>query len=103
MSKSKPKVVDLLEEPQTTKLDEELLDEFTEELETAINQVCERNHAVDPRLELLVTLGLFGAQVAIDSGFDKEEFLRLMEEMYDDFEGESEVVEVVVMDKSKVN
>lgn len=71
---------------QETTLNEKLLDEFSDELETTINKVCEENSDLDPRLELLVTLGLFAAQVGIDSGYNKEEFLALMGEMFDDFE-----------------
>lgn len=71
----------------TTTLNEKLLDEFSTKLEKAINDVCQ-THALDPRAELLVTLGLFSAQVGIDSGYNKREFLALMGEMYDDFEPE---------------
>lgn len=74
------------QETNTTTLNEKLLDEFSDKLETAINKVCQNNAETDPRLELLVTLGTFSAQVGIDSGYSKEEFLALMGEMFDDFE-----------------
>lgn len=72
----------------TTTLNEKLLDEFSDNLETTINKVCENNSGVDPRLELLVTLCNFSAQVGVDSGYSKEEFLALMGEIFDDFEPE---------------
>lgn len=94
---------DLLEE--TTQLNEELLDEFSDELESTINKVCEDNPDVDPRLELLVTLGLFSSQVAIDSGYNKEDFLLLIGELFDDTSAEQEESDEVeeVVDKSKFN
>lgn len=79
-----PKKKDELVEETTATLDEVLLDKFAEELETTINKVCEDNPNADPRLELLVTLGLFSAQVSIDAGYNKKEFLSLMADMYDD-------------------
>lgn len=72
----------------TTTLNEELLDMFSRKLESTINSVCEKYPNLDPRAELLVTLSLFSAQVSIDSGYNKKEFLALMGEMYDDFESE---------------
>lgn len=88
-----------IEEEETTELDEALLDELSEALEVAINKVCERHSGKDPRLELLVTLGLSAAKTAYDSGYTKDEFLQLMDEMYtdiqDDLEGE--------VDKSMIN
>lgn len=74
---------------ETATLDEKLLDKFAEELETTINRVCDDNPNTDPRLELLVTLGLFSAQVSIDAGYTKKEFLTLMSDMYDDSAGDS--------------
>lgn len=90
MSKSKKDSVT----EQTTKLNEDLLDQFTNELEVTINKVCERNPDQDPRLELAVTLGLFAAQVSIDSGFNKEEFLTLMADMYDDSSSEPDILSI---------
>lgn len=76
---------------QTTKLNEDLLDQFSEKLEETINVVCEKNQETDPRLELLVTLGLFASQVSIDCGFTKDDFFDLMEDLYKDFEFEGEI------------
>lgn len=90
----------------TTQLNEKLLDQFTNRLEFTINQVCEDNPGMDPRLELAVTLGLFAAQVSIDSGFNKQEFLNLMSDMFDDTvsnEGEKTHEEPEPIDKSQFN
>lgn len=67
-------------------LDSDLLDKFTNELESGINKVCAAHPDTDPRLELLVTLGLFAAQVAQDLSHGKEEFLSVMADMFDDVE-----------------
>ncbi len=82
MSKQKNVEDDRLE----VELNSELLDQFTEELETAINNVCKANATIDPRLELLVTLGLLAAQVSQDSKYPKEDFLSLMSDLFDDME-----------------
>lgn len=74
----------------TATLNEKLLDEFSSNLEVAINKVCENNPGADPRLELLVTLCNFSAQVGVDSGYNKKEFLALIGEIFDDFEPEKE-------------
>jgi len=67
-------------------LNSELMDQFTEEIEKAINKTCEKNPDIDPRLELLVTLGLIGSQVSQDSGYTKKDFLDLMSDLFDDIE-----------------
>lgn len=87
----------------STTLNEKLLDEFSDNLETTINKVCENNSDSDPRLELLVTLGLFSAQVSIDAGYNKEEFLSLMAEVFDDFEPEETTPKLKKIDTSKLN
>jgi hypothetical protein len=74
------------ETDEHVELDEELVDQFSSELETTINTVCENNPDVDPRLELLVSLGMFAAQVGIDSGFTCDEFLNLLKDLYHDSE-----------------
>ena len=95
------------QEKNTTALNEKLMEEFSTNLETTINEVCESNSNTDPRLELLVTLGLFSAQVGVDAGYDKEEFLALMEEMFDDLSSEEEQQEKkskqIKIDISKLN
>lgn len=79
-------------------LDNELLDEFTEELETGINRVFERNPEADPRMELIVALGSFASHVAVNTGFGKKEFLVLMSDLFEDFEDDEEEP-----DKNSVN
>lgn len=87
----------------STTLNEKLLDEFSNSLETTINKVCENNSGSDPRLELLVTLGGFSAQVSIESGYNKEEFLSLMAEVFDDFNQDEETPKLKKIDASKLN
>lgn len=72
-------------------LDDELMEEFSEELETAVNRVFERHTSEDPRLELLVTLASFASQVGTDLGFDKKEFMELIQDVFSDFEEPEEV------------
>lgn len=67
-------------------LDEKLLNEFATKLEKTINKICEKHPNQDPRLELLVTLGLFAAQISAEVGYSREEYLDLMEDMYEDFD-----------------
>ena len=74
-----------VEEFEESELNEDLLKELADELENGINKVCGNNLEEDPRLELLIILGSFAAQVGLDSGYDKENFITLMTEMYDDF------------------
>lgn len=69
-------------EPTIT-LDEELLNEFSSKIEETINSICEKYPDLDPRLELLVSLGMFFTQVGIDSGYDRKEFITLITEMFD--------------------
>ncbi len=104
MAKRKPKKTDDIE-TTTAELDEDLLDEFSDRIEEAINKVCAENSELDPRLELLVTLSLFAAQVGIDTGYDKEEFLSLMEDMYKDSleNNDTEEDEEEKLDTSKLN
>ncbi len=90
-------------ETNITTLNEKLLDEFSGSLENAINTVCENNPCTDPRLELLVTLCNFSAQVGIDSGYSKEEFLALAREIFDDFEPEKKKQSKSKIDISKMN
>jgi hypothetical protein len=71
-------------------LNEKLLEEFANKLETSINKVCDDNTEFDPRLELLVTLGYFAAQVSVDTGYSKDEFIALVADMYDDFNPEKD-------------
>lgn len=75
-----------IKDKDEVELDSDLLDKFTNELEAGINKVCAANPDADPRLELLVTLGLFAAQVAQDLSHGKEDFLSVMSDMYDDVE-----------------
>lgn len=88
MSKHKKGKVE--DERLEIELNGELLDQFTNELEIAINKVCEDNSTIDPRLELLVTLGLLASQVSQDSGYPKEEFINLMSDLFDDIENSDE-------------
>ena len=92
-------------EEETTELDEALLDELAEKLETTVNKICNNHAEKDPRFELLVTFGLFAAKVGVDSGYAKEEFIVLMAEMFSDIEQQEEENdnEVNEMDKSKFN
>lgn len=78
----------------SSELNETLMDEFSESLERTINEVADQHPDVDPRLELLVTLGLFCSQVAIETGYTKREFLQLVGDLYDDFDGEIVSTEV---------
>jgi len=70
-------------------VDDELVEEFSSNIEKTINKVIENNKEIDPRLELLITLSSFCSQVAIDSGFDKKEFIQFMEDMFEDYSEES--------------
>lgn len=86
---------------ESVELDEDFLNELSERLEDTINTLCEENSEMDPRLELLVTFGLFAAQVAVDTGYEKKEFINLMKDMFSDIKkGMEEMVEV---DKSTLN
>lgn len=71
-------------ENEEVELNSDLLDQFTGELEKAINKVCADNPEIDPRLELLVTLGLLASQVAQDSSYSKKETIDLMSDLFDD-------------------
>lgn len=73
--------------------DDELLDDFSSKLEECINKVCDNNPGKDPRRELLVSLGIYSAQVAFDSGLSKEQFLKFMSDMFDDYEAADAMVE----------
>ncbi len=74
----------------STALNEDLLNEFSNKLETAINEICEKHSDLDPRLELLVILGMFCSQVGLDSGYNRQEFLALIASMFDDSFDDSE-------------
>lgn len=87
MSKKDNDYEDLTKEVE---VDDELVEEFSSKIEKTINKVIDNNKEADPRLELLITLSSFCSQVAIDSGFDKKEFLRFMEDMFEDYSEEAE-------------
>lgn len=74
----------------STTLNEDLLNEFSNKLETAINEICEKHSDLDPRLELLVILGMFCSQVGLDSGYNRQEFLALIASIFDDSFDDSE-------------
>lgn len=74
----------------STALNEDLLNEFSNKLETTINEICEKHSDLDPRLELLVILGMFCSQVGLDSGYNRQEFLALIASMFDDSFDDSE-------------
>lgn len=109
MAKKNSKLVTTTVEDEVTEesaeLDEEIMAEFSDKLETTINIVCEKFAGQDPRLELMVTLGLFAAQVGADAGYDRNEFIALMGDMYDDHEsGETLSLEFEMeTDPSKLN
>lgn len=87
-------------------LNEKLLNEFSTKLKTAINTVCNGNSDIDPRLELLITLGTFSAQVSIDCEYSKEDFLTLMSEIFDEFVTDKSVTnknQSIKIDISKLN
>lgn len=75
-------------------LDERLLNEFSSKIEKAINSICEKYPDLDPRLELLVSLGMFFSQVGIDSGYDRKEFLTLIAEMFDSSQEEEQNTDI---------
>lgn len=75
---------------QETEVDDKLIEEFSSKLEITINKVLQKHQDIDPRLELLITLGSFCTQVAMDSGFDRNEFSKFMEDMFDDYSSEEE-------------
>lgn len=106
---SKHKKAEVEDERTEVELNSELLDQFTDSLETAINKVCEDNSNTDPRLELLVTLGCLAAQVALDSNHPKDEFLALMSDLFDDIEeasnsdDENDEYELLLASKKKGN
>lgn len=81
MAKNK---LDIQTSEGSNQLDEDLLNKFSTEIEIAINKVCQDNKSTDPRMELLVTLGLLAAQISCESNFEKSEFLSVMNDMYDD-------------------
>lgn len=91
-------------EEETEELNEKLMDRFSEELEGAINKVCEEFSGTDPRMELLISLGLFTSQVAYEVGFSKGDLLEMIGDFFQDFdENDEEVKEEVPLDKSKLN
>lgn len=63
-------------------LDEELMQQFTDKLEGAINQVLQNNTDKDSRLELLTTLLSFASQVALDIGIEASAFTELSDQFY---------------------
>lgn len=67
-------------------IDDELVAEFVDDLEVSINKVCKKTDKQDPRLELIVSLGVIACQVAMDCGFECPDFLELMEGLYRDYE-----------------
>lgn len=71
------------DDAEVTELDNDLLEEFSKELEKLVNKLCQEKDS-DPRLELLVSLGLVASQLAIDVGFDQEEFSQLINDLYHD-------------------
>lgn len=83
-------------------LDDELIQEFSSKLETAINKVLAANPEKDPRLELLTTLMSFTAQVAQDLGMDQESFANLANDFYQNTLEEPETVKKAKT-KSKAN
>ena len=89
---------------EDVEVDDELIEEFSSKLEKSINKILEKHTEKDPRLELLITLGSFCTQVAIDSGFDRKDFAKFMEDMFDDYlveeENEQKSKEI---DKTKFN
>ncbi len=112
MAKKNSKLFTTTEDPSevtenSAELDEDMMAEFADKLETTINMVCEKYAGRDPRLELMVTLGLFAAQVSTDAGYDRDEFTDLMADMYDDYtSGESDVISMefeMETDPSKLN
>lgn len=88
----------------STDLNEDLLNEFSNRLETTINEICEKHSELDPRLELLVTLGMFCSQVGLDSGYNKQEFLALIAGLFEDsFESTDEELPNNKKDVSRFN
>lgn len=83
-------------------IDDELVTEFVESLEGSINKICKKTDKQDPRLELLVSLGVVACQVAMDCGFECSDFLELMEGLYKDYEEPEEVQEQEV-DRKNIN
>lgn len=93
-----------VQEEEETELNQQLIDDLSDEMEVAINKVCTAHADEDPRLELLITLGNLATQVAVQSGFAKEEFIELLGNMFDEFEAmeDDEGIEIT-LDKSKIN
>lgn len=76
------------------KLNSKLADKFAEAIENTINKVCE-DCEEDPRLELLVTLTMFAAQLSVEIGWEEDSFLSLASDMYNwQDEGEEKEAEV---------
>ncbi len=91
------------EDEASVELNQELVEEFNDALEQAINNVCEAHEGVDPRLELLVTLGSFTAQVAKDTGYDHRDFIKFMNDMFNDVEPEDASEEEADENKYNIN
>jgi hypothetical protein len=81
---------DLLEDEAVVELNQDLVEEFNDALEQTINDVCEAHEGTDPRLELLVTLGSFTAQVAKDTGYNHRDFIKFMNDMFNEVEPEDD-------------
>lgn len=76
----------VLDEEEVVELNQELVDDFNNALEQTINDVCEKHNGIDPRLELLFTLGSITSQVAMDTGLDRDDFIRFMVDIFGDLE-----------------
>lgn len=71
---------------QNEELDEALMHEYSNKLESAINDVIGNNLNKDSRLELLTTLISFAAQISQDLGITEDKFTEISSEFYQEAE-----------------
>lgn len=93
-------IIDVDVDEEELQLDDEIVKQFGEELQSAIELVVGNNIALDTRIELVNVLMSIAAQVSIDVGISDDEFLGMADFFYEEGQKTAEKDKI---DISKLN
>jgi len=101
MSKKKNVEIEVeVDESEEIELSQEVINQFSKEIQTAINIVVDENIEKDIRIELINVLMSISSQLSIDVGIGEDEFMSMSEFFFQ--EGQK-IVEEDKVDISTLN
>jgi len=92
--------------PEIEELNQEVMEQFSQKIENAINVILRKHSKEDTTVELLTVVISISAQIANDIGVSFEEFVGMCGNFYEDFNesgGEEMIEEENTTDKKVLN